>query len=82
MSTGLVTYEVALGGGNDSVSVEIEDSAGTAVAKGTGLKGLLKVPQAKLWWPYSMSGQNFTHMYTLKVSTLQSTIINLPVFPT
>ena len=65
---GIVGYEVTLGGGNGSVTVEVVDATGTTVAKASDLKGMLKVPKAKLWWPYSMSGQNFTDMYTLKVS--------------
>ena len=66
---GQVKYDIKLGGGSGSVTVEVTDDTGTTVAKGTSMKGTLSVPKAKLWWPFSMSMQNFTDMYTLKVTS-------------
>lgn len=68
---GQVSYDVTLGGGSGTVSVEVLDPSGATVASGSKANDVLAVPNAKLWWPFSMSGQNFTDMYILKVRFLR-----------
>lgn len=65
----MVSYEIEAGGeGSGNLAVEILDKNGNSVVKGLGMSGTLSIPNVKLWWPYSMSKQNFTEMYILKVS--------------
>ena len=64
----MVDYSVVLGGGSGNLSVEIvDDETGDTVATSNKRMGSITVSNPKLWWPYSMSKQNFTNMYTLKV---------------
>ena len=64
----IVDYSVVLGGGSGNLSVEVvDDETGDTVATSNKRMGSMTVSNPKLWWPYSMSKQNFTNMYTLKV---------------
>ena len=60
-----------LSGGNGNVTVEVvDDESGSKVGQSDKMTGTITVAHPKLWWPYSMSKQNFTNMYTLKVPIL------------
>ncbi|KAM8976621.1 beta-glucuronidase [Pelodytes ibericus] len=64
---GLVNYQIAVVGSEYySVSVTLRDQEGQVAATGMGALGQLKVPNAKLWWPYLMS-ENPGYLYTLEV---------------
>lgn len=67
--TGEVSYKVSvLGPSNDAtLKVAVVDAMGKVVASGSGQQGSLSIPSVKLWWPYTMSGKNFTDMYKFQV---------------
>ena len=46
---GVLDYQVSLVGGNSEVSVSLCDKNGKQVASAAGVKGAIKVPQAKAW---------------------------------
>ena len=47
--------------------VDVLDKKGNKVASGNGLSGSITVPNATLWWPYTMD-DNPGYLYTLRVS--------------
>lgn len=51
------------------VSVRLEDKAGVSVATSSGESGVLRVTNAKLWWPFTMvsDDSNAGYRYTLVV---------------
>lgn len=53
-----------------SIVVRLEDKTGITVASGTGGMGYLSVPNATLWWPFSMvkRDEDAGYLYTLVVS--------------
>ena len=52
---GAIAYEVAMSASsNASLKVTLTDGEGRCVATATGPKGVLKVVDATLWWPYLM----------------------------
>ncbi|XP_030217345.1 beta-glucuronidase [Gadus morhua] len=54
---GAIAYDVAVSGSassNASLKVTLTDGRGRCVATATGPKGVLKVVDATLWWPYLM----------------------------
>ena len=67
LNTGTVKYEVVAGGTATGVVVEVLDMKGKTGVSGNQMNGQLTIPDVQLWWPYTMSGKNFTYMYTLKV---------------
>ncbi|KAI0212759.1 Beta-glucuronidase [Lamellibrachia satsuma] len=74
-STGYVRYAVKPGY-NESLpkaDVEILDRDGETVARGFSVSETVTIPNVTLWWPYSMSTDNFGYMYTLKVMLKSST---------
>ncbi|XP_001363090.2 beta-glucuronidase [Monodelphis domestica] len=72
-STGLVNYEIVVHGSeNFELDVLLWDKEGRAVAKGTGARGQLQVPDAQLWWPYLMHEQP-AYLYSLEVTLVVQT---------
>lgn len=53
-----------------TIAVRLEDKAGKTVATGTGEVGTLSIPNATLWWPFSMVKRDSDagYLYTLVVS--------------
>ena len=83
-----VDYKVMVSGGNGNVTVEVvDDESGSKVGQSDKMTGSITVAHPKLWWPYSMSKQNFTNMYTLKVrppisqSAFTHTVSSCIVYP-
>lgn len=52
----------------DTITVEVLDRNGTKVAEGADLVGSLQVSNVQLWWPFSMSHEEYAYLYTLVVS--------------
>lgn len=65
-TTGIVSYEVCVGGAAaaSEVTVEILDAAGAAVASQSGANGKIEISDARLWNPYP--GEPY--LYTMRVS--------------
>ena len=55
-----------------SVEVSIEDREGNTVISHTSsrLQHTFVIPNARLWWPWTMQPDDFGYMYTLKVGSL------------
>jgi len=51
----------------DTVYVEVLDRNYTSVVQGQGANGTLTIPSVRLWWPYTMSRNDFGYQYTLQV---------------
>lgn len=53
-----------------NIVVRLEDKAGKTVASGTGGIGYLSVPNATLWWPFTMveNDHEAGYLYSLVVS--------------
>ncbi|XP_072496191.1 beta-glucuronidase [Notamacropus eugenii] len=66
--TGLVNYEIVVKS-NENFELELLlwDKEGRVVAKGTGVRGQLAVPNAQFWWPYLMHEQP-AYLYSLEVT--------------
>ncbi|XP_019277300.1 beta-glucuronidase isoform X1 [Panthera pardus] len=65
--TGLVDYQIFVEGGEHfQLEVRLLDEEGKAVARGTGGRGQLQVPNAHLWWPYLMH-EHPAYLYSLEV---------------
>ncbi len=62
---GVVRYEIATGGAatEETVTVEIVDAQGQICVSAEGSKGVLRVPEARLWNPYP--GEPY--LYTMRV---------------
>lgn len=66
-STGFVQYNVSVRGATAAtLKVTLIDKDGFCVASSTGLSGVLKVAEVKLWWPYLMH-ENPGYLYSLEV---------------
>ena len=67
---GLVEYAVSVKGGerenliSEMTVIEILDENRNCVARGTGDAGRLRIPQAKLWWPWPGT----PYLYTARIS--------------
>jgi len=69
-TTGSVNYAIdVVTEGTATVSVALRDKEGVIVAQGSGISGTLQVPNAKLWWPYTMvnDSSNAGYLHTLEV---------------
>ncbi|XP_074640539.1 beta-glucuronidase-like [Tubulanus polymorphus] len=68
-STGVVNFTVSYSRSTLPVSfhVEVVDMDGKTVASTNTSYGIFKIPNAKLWWPYTMSMDDYAYLYTLKV---------------
>ncbi|XP_071495479.1 beta-glucuronidase-like [Diadema antillarum] len=67
---GLVQYNVTVGGVNSSkvtALVDLLEEDGAQVGFSKELVAALNVPNAKLWWPYTMRNES-AYLYTLKVT--------------
>uniref|UniRef100_A0A0D9S0B5 Beta-glucuronidase n=1 Tax=Chlorocebus sabaeus TaxID=60711 RepID=A0A0D9S0B5_CHLSB len=65
--TGLVNYQISVKGSNlFELEVRLLDAEHKLVANGTGTQGQLKVPGARLWWPYLMH-ERPAYLYSLEV---------------
>jgi beta-glucuronidase len=68
---GLIEYNVSVGGESayhSTVSVSLLDQDDNYIIRDIrGYEGNLRVPQAKLWWPYLMDPEP-AYLYTLEVS--------------
>ncbi|ODN06660.1 Beta-glucuronidase [Orchesella cincta] len=70
VTTGSVTYSiVVVTEGTATVSVTLRDKEGAVAAQGSTASGTLQVPNAKLWWPYTMVGNasDAGYLYSLEV---------------
>jgi beta-glucuronidase len=67
-TTGSLIYSVNVVG-TGTVSLQLIDKQGTVVATGASASGTLQVPNAKLWWPYTMmtNASDAGYLYTLQV---------------
>jgi beta-glucuronidase len=67
-TTGSLAYSVNVIG-TGTVSVQLLDKQGVVVASGPSASGTLQVPNAKLWWPYTMvkNASDAGYLYTLQV---------------
>ncbi|XP_070205768.1 beta-glucuronidase-like [Littorina saxatilis] len=70
---GVVTYTVTEGGTASGavspVEVTIEDRDGNTVSSpSTRLQDTIVIPDARLWWPWTMKPDDPGYMYTLKVN--------------
>ncbi|XP_036134909.1 beta-glucuronidase isoform X2 [Molossus molossus] len=64
---GLVSYQIDVQGSEDfQLEVCLLDEEGQVVARDVGSQGLLKVPDAHLWWPYLMH-ERPAYLYSLEV---------------
>ena len=78
-TTGSVAYSIDVAG-SGSVSVSLLDKQGNSVASGSTASGALSVPNANLWWPYTMVANTPMepgYLYTLQVPTTTNTILQL-----
>ncbi|KAM7147357.1 beta-glucuronidase isoform 2-T2 [Molossus nigricans] len=65
-NTGLVSYQIDVQGSEDfQLEVCLLDEEGQVVATDVGSQGLLKVPDAHLWWPYLMH-ERPAYLYSLE----------------
>uniref|UniRef100_A0A8D2E5Q6 Beta-glucuronidase n=1 Tax=Theropithecus gelada TaxID=9565 RepID=A0A8D2E5Q6_THEGE len=65
--SGLVNYQISVKGSNlFELEVRLLDAENKLVANGTGTQGQLKVPGARLWWPYLMHKRP-AYLYSLEV---------------
>ena len=66
--TGLIDYTVthSESGTTPDCVVDVLDKNDNKVASGKGLKGSITVPNATLWWPYTMD-ENSGYLYTLRI---------------
>ncbi|XP_065397929.1 beta-glucuronidase isoform X3 [Macaca fascicularis] len=65
--SGLVNYQISVKGSNlFELEVRLLDAENKLVANGTGTQGQLKVPGARLWWPYLMH-ERPAYLYSLEV---------------
>ena len=68
---GSLKYSVKLSTAQASgtVNVSLVDKEGKVVATGAGTEGELTVPNAKLWWPFTMvkNDSDAGYLYTLMV---------------
>ncbi|KAM7147355.1 beta-glucuronidase-like [Molossus nigricans] len=65
-NTGLVSYQIDVQGSEDfQLEVCLLDEEGQVVARDVGSQGLLKVPDAHLWWPYLMH-ERPAYLYSLE----------------
>lgn len=75
---GIIGYSVIVNGGSanqTTVSVSLLDRDGNYVIRDVvKYQANLKVPQAKLWWPYLMDPEP-AYMYTLEVRKTRSRIL-------
>lgn len=70
-TTGSLAYNISIlteGTGTEVISVELLDKEGLPVTSSTGSTGNIVVPNAKLWWPYTMvrNRSEAGYLYTLK----------------
>ena len=64
---GAVHYRVTPGGGTPHETlVEIVDDDDKVIATKNSLSGTVMIPDARLWWPYTMN-KDAAYQYTLKV---------------
>ncbi|XP_056313201.1 beta-glucuronidase [Danio aesculapii] len=80
---GLVSYNVSvLGGSKAAVKVTLSAKDGRCVASSEGLRGVLKITDVNLWWPYLMH-ENPGYLYSMEVQASaedgQTDIYTLPV---
>jgi len=69
-TTGTVAYSIdSISEGAATVSVALRNKEGVIVAQATTASGTLQVPNAKLWWPYTMvsNATDAGYLYTLEV---------------
>ncbi|CAL8111717.1 unnamed protein product [Orchesella dallaii] len=69
-TTGSVAYAIeVVTEGAPTVSVALHDKDGVIAAQGSAATGTLQVPNAKLWWPYTMvsNSSDAGYLYTLEV---------------
>ena len=74
LHSGFVRYDVEHGGGSEvdpQTHVDLLSQDGEFIARASGLSGSFQIPNVTLWWPYSMSKEQFGHMYTLKVRAVK-----------
>uniref|UniRef100_A0A2K6ASL3 Beta-glucuronidase n=1 Tax=Macaca nemestrina TaxID=9545 RepID=A0A2K6ASL3_MACNE len=65
--SGLVNYQISVKGSNlFELEVRLLDAENKLMANGTGTQGQLKVPGARLWWPYLMH-ERPAYLYSLEV---------------
>ncbi|XP_060576094.1 beta-glucuronidase-like isoform X2 [Ruditapes philippinarum] len=69
-NNGIVSYVIYSGGKADLINMKVEiiDKVGHVIATKTSYKGTVTIPDANLWWPYTMNVTSPGYMYTLKVS--------------
>ncbi|CAL8111716.1 unnamed protein product [Orchesella dallaii] len=69
-TTGQIAFTIdTISEGTAAVSVALRDKEGNVVAQAAAASGTLTIPNAKLWWPYTMVS-NVTdagYLYTLEV---------------
>lgn len=81
---GLVTYLVKTGGSDESmdedssrpqpqVQIRIMDADGSVVAAASGTSGKIRIPHAKLWWPYPGRPYLYTAVVTYGEDRYQQT---------
>jgi len=73
---GSVSYTVDIVPANAAdatVAVELIDKEGKVVTTGSNAAGILTVPNANLWWPYTMNPASPGYLYTLKVTLTHGT---------
>lgn len=69
---GIVEYDISVKGRageqkavlSEMTAIEILDENRSCVARGCGCAGKLRIPQAKLWWPWP----GIPYLYTARIS--------------
>ncbi|XP_073697113.1 beta-glucuronidase-like [Garra rufa] len=80
---GLVSYNVSvLGSSKPAVKVTLSAHDGRCVASADGTRGVLKITDVNLWWPYLMH-ENPAYLYSMEVQATaedgQTDVYTLPV---
>ncbi|CAE1312335.1 uidA [Acanthosepion pharaonis] len=75
-STGLVTYLVVPSEAGNTIYCDIQvlDKDGKTVVRATGISGTIMIPNANLWWPYTMNKTSPAYLYTFRVVLLADKI--------
>ncbi|XP_054163017.1 LOW QUALITY PROTEIN: beta-glucuronidase-like [Oppia nitens] len=68
-TTGVINYEISISDSKANIDyiVEVFGKKGNKVTTSKGVKGVITIPKATFWWPYT-TNDNPGYQYTLKLS--------------
>ncbi|XP_067936810.1 beta-glucuronidase-like [Watersipora subatra] len=70
-SSGVIDYEATTEATTANLMLTVLDAEKKLVAVGKGLHGSIVVPDAHLWWPFTMSNSS-AYLYTLQLSVVSN----------